>query len=140
MKFRYQKLPYLGHDPSQPFIARPYLPVHLHGSGKSTRSPYYALLDSGADHVLLPADLAKEIGIAHIRTGRGPTFTVGIANQRAEVYYFDLALQLVGDARHLPIRIGFSDAIFIPILGRSFFRHFTSVTFSEAKEEVELKA
>lgn len=139
MKFRYQKLPFRGHDPRRPLIARPYLPVYLHSETSSTRSPYYALFDSGADNVLLPAELAREVGVADIRSGAGPEHTIGIAGQRAEVYYFNLALQLVGDARRLPTPIGFSETIFIPILGRSFFAHFRSVVFNENGEEVELK-
>ncbi|MFH1192708.1 MAG: hypothetical protein V1656_00075 [Candidatus Jorgensenbacteria bacterium] len=44
-------------------MPRPYIPVYLIGKTKSTPSPYYALLDSGADKVLMPADLAQEVWI-----------------------------------------------------------------------------
>ncbi len=139
MRFRYQKFPAHGSNPRDPFIARPYVPVFLHGAVASTKSPYYALLDSGADAILLPADLANEVGISDIKKGKGPQATIGIAGQRTDIYYFDLALQILGDVHKLPCEIGFSEKIFIPILGRSFFRHFKSVIFNETKEEVEFK-
>jgi len=139
MKFRYQKLPSPSHDTRTPLVPRPYLPIYLHTGTKSTRSPYYALLDSGADVVLFPTDLAVEIGITDITTGRGPRPIIGVAGQRADVYYHDLELQLLGDTRRLPTAVGFSDHITMPLLGRSFFTHFTSVIFHEGKEQIEFR-
>ena len=46
---------------------------------------------------------------------------------------------IMGDANLLPIEVGFIFAIPVPLLGRSFFKHFASVIFHEEKEEVELK-
>ncbi|MEK7651372.1 MAG: hypothetical protein AAB377_02480 [Patescibacteria group bacterium] len=139
MKFSYQKLPFEGFDTRQPLIARPILPVYLHGKNHRTPSPYYALLDSGADKILMPAELAEVVGIKDFTKGRLEP-TVGIANQRADVYYHDnLSIEIVGHSKKLSISIGFSDKIFLPILGRSFFIHFKSVIFSERKEEIELK-
>ena len=138
MKFRYQKIPFRGHDPQKPFIARPFIPVYLHGKIKKAESPYYALLDSGADNILFPSDLAQEIGIDAITSGK-LELVMGIAGQKAGVYFHTAALEVVGDSRKLPVIVGFSDVIFIPILGRSFFRHFKSVIFDESKAEVELK-
>lgn len=139
MKFRYQKLPVRGQDPTKPLVPRPYLPVYLLGKEKGTPCPYYALLDSGADGVLFPSELAMLVGIDDMRNGRGPFYTVGIANQRAEIFYHTLDIQVQGDERKLQTDVGFSDVIFIPILGRSFFQHFKDVVFHEAKEQVELK-
>jgi hypothetical protein len=61
VKFHYQKLP-VGkfRDPGAPLIARPFIPVYLIGYSQRTESPYYALVDSGADGVLFPADLARD--------------------------------------------------------------------------------
>ena len=138
MKFRYQKIPFYGHDPRKPFIARPFIPVYLYGKIKKAASPYYALLDSGADTILFPSDLAKAIGINDITNGK-LELVIGIAGQKAEIYFHAAELEIVDDSRKLSVTVGFSDAIFIPILGRSFFRHFKSVIFSEPKEEVEFK-
>ena len=137
MKFRYQKIPLRDHDPRKPFVPRPFIPVHLHNKQKSTPAPFYALLDSGADQVLLPAELALEVGIEDIGRGRGEAI-VGVAGQQANVYSFDLELQVVGDSRRLAVPVGFSEVVYIPLLGRTFFAHFRSIVFEEEKEEVEL--
>ena len=138
MKFRYQKIPLHGYDPRRPLVPRPFVPVHLYNKGRSTRAPFYGLLDSGADQVLLPSDLAFEVGIEDISQGRSEAI-VGVAGQQANVYYFDLELQAVGDDRRLELPIGFSEVIYIPLIGRTFFAYFHSIVFSEQKEEVELK-
>jgi len=140
MTFRYQRIPFHGHDPRKPLIARPYIPVYLHGNGEQTKSPYYALLDSGADKVLFPADLAREAGISDVNAGGSVESAIGIGGQRVTINYYNLMLQVLGDERKLPIEVGFSEHIFVPLLGRSFFIHFTHVVFSEGKEMVELKS
>jgi len=138
MKFPYQKFILGGQDPNRPLVARPFVPVYLCGNTKKTRSPYFALLDSGADRVLFPADLAVEVGIEKIEIGKLEP-AVGISNQKADVYYHKLSLQVLGDMRTFPIDVGFSRQISIPLLGRSFFRQFKVVMFNELKGEVELK-
>jgi hypothetical protein len=138
MKFKYQKLPFDGHDPRKPLIARPLLPVFLVNGARKTRSPYYALLDSGADKVLFPADLAEEVGIKDIETGTREG-TMGIAGQRVDMFYHPLAVQVLGDEKMRQMLVGFSKQIALPLLGRTFFAHFRAVTFWETKEEMELK-
>ncbi len=138
MKFRYQRIPYHGQDPRKPLVARPYIPIYLHGKDKSTPSPYYALLDSGADQVLFPSDLAGQAGINDITAGI-PDQAIGIAGQRTDTYFHNLELEVVGDPRRLSASVGFSNDIFIPILGRAFFLHYKAVIFNENKEEVELR-
>lgn len=69
MKFRYQKLPLFGHDPRKTLVARPLIPVFLVGNNQKTPSAYYALLDSGADRVIFPADLAVLVGVTMIESG-----------------------------------------------------------------------
>ncbi len=137
MKFRYQKLPLFGHDPQKPLVARPLIPVFLVGNNQKTPTPWYALLDSGADRIIFPAELAVYAGVTVIESGV-PEPVVGIAGQRADVYYHNLAIEVLGDPRTFPAEIGFSPEIVLSLLGRSFFRHFKSVIFSEVKEEVEL--
>lgn len=130
MKFRYQKFVFGHHDPTKPLVARPYIPVYLLASSKRTVSPYFALLDSGADSVLFPADLAAEVGIDDIADGRFEP-AIGIAGQKADVFYHGVQLQVLGAEMVLPMEVGFSKELLIPILGRTFFRHFNSVIFAE---------
>ena len=138
MKFGYQKFLLGPQDPRKPLVARPLLPVYLVNAERRTRSPYYALLDSGADRIIFPADLAEELGIERIESGLLEP-TVGVANQRTNVYFHRLVVQVAGSDRALPVNVGFSREIGLPLLGRSFFAHFKSVSFAEPKEEIELK-
>lgn len=138
MRFPYQKFIIGSYDPQKPLTPRPFIPVYLHRDGQRTRSAYFALLDSGADRVIFPADLAQEVGLTEIETGVLEA-AVGIAHQKADVYYHALGLQLMGDPKILATEIGFSRDVYLPLLGRSFFRHFKRVTFDEEGEEVDLK-
>ncbi|MBI3825614.1 MAG: retropepsin-like domain-containing protein [Candidatus Rokubacteria bacterium] len=137
MKFPYYK--FSTRDPNRPFVARPYIPVYLATDSRRTESPYLALLDSGSDTVMFPTEVATKIGIDDIRKGHFAP-SIGIAGQTADVYYHDVFVQVLGDATPVPVQVGFSDTVVVPILGRSFFRHYRVVVFAEAKEEVELRS
>lgn len=141
MKFSYQKISiHQDANPSAPRISRPYVPIYLHGKNESTPSPYYALVDSGADQVLMPSELAELIGIKNIKkTERNPAQTVGVGGHITDVYFHDLEIQMQGDARKLPILVGFAKNIETPLLGRTFFKHFKAVIFEENKERIEFK-
>jgi len=139
VKFKYQKLPIGGYDSRKPLIPRPYIPVYLIGKNQRTGSPYYALLDSGADRVIFPRDLALEVGIKNFKSDGRHEPSIGIGNQTVDVYYHNLKLQILGDTKELNTEVGFAESMAFPILGRSFFKHFKSVVFNESKEEVELK-
>lgn len=120
-------------------MPRPYVPIYLLGKMKRTESPYYALLDSGADRIIFPSDLANEVGIDNIKLDGRYEPSIGIGNQTVDIYYHNLKLQILGDARELATEVGFTENMAFPILGRSFFGHFRSIVFNETKEEVELK-
>lgn len=120
----------------------PYIPVSLF-RGKESTMPFFALLDSGADEVLMHSDFASALGIEDIKTGI-LTKTLGIGNQIVDVYYHnDIEIQIVGDTRKLKTQVGFIEnnepRQIIPLLGRSFFKHFKTVSFEENNERIELK-
>ena len=139
MKFSYQKLPiHQDADPSAPRISRPYLPIYLHRNSYSTPSPYYALLDSGADNVLMPEELAEVIGIKNREIGRNMAKIIGVGGQTVDIHFYDIKIQVQGDSRKLPITVGFGK-IEIPLLGRTFFKHFRAVIFDEERKRIELK-
>lgn len=135
-KFSYLKIPRL--DTSKPFIARPYIPVYLVGDTGSTPNPYYALLDSGADSVIFPSELAETIGISDFTTGYHEQ-SLGIGKQPIDVFYHPLRLKLDGGTDELHTQVGFAKDFDTPILGRSFFQHFKSVIFEETREQLELR-
>mgnify|MGYP006296211213 CR=1 FL=1 len=141
MKFPYKKLPRYS-DTSAPQIAMPLLPVVLRRDSQVTL-PIYALLDSGADTTLMPSDIATAIGITDYRSGTAQP-TVGVGQQKVDVFYHQgITLELVGDGRQLPVEIGFiettDDRRILPLLGRTFFKHFSSITFCQPKEIMEIK-
>lgn len=133
IKFHYQRNPF---GSSRGLIARPFIPVYL------TRDTYrsaliYALLDSGCDTVIFPADIAAGVGINRIETGK-LLRTIGISQGVADVYYHDLAVQIAGDNRKLSMPVGFLHGAPLPLLGRTLFHHYKLIIFREAAEEVEL--
>jgi hypothetical protein len=138
VKFRYQKLPFGIQPPHRPLRARPLIPVRLSRGGKSTPSWFYALLDSGADRVLMPGDLAAELGITDLRSGRSEPI-VGVGNTRLDVHYHPVTVEVAGEGRSLLMDVGFAQVLTVPLLGRSFFGQYRAVVFNERANEVELK-
>ena len=138
MQFRYQKFLSLGQDSRKPTIARPYVPIYLSYKGKRTPTSFYALLDSGADSINFPSDLALAVGIKDITQGRKEAIT-GVGGQQTSIYFFDSEIEIVGDGRKLSVSVGFADNIYAPLLGRTIFKYFKSTIFHEQKEIVELK-
>lgn len=61
------------------------VPVVL-SRGEKTTLPFFALLDSGADTVIMPGDFAEALGILDIATGRLER-TLGVGAQVADVYF-----------------------------------------------------
>jgi hypothetical protein len=139
MIFSYQKLPLFGApDPRKPLVGRPLIPVFLVANNKKTPAPYWALLDSGADFVIFPGELAPLVGIEDVETGRRDQI-IGVAGQKAPIYYHDVNLQVAGDTHVFPITVGFSSQVSLPLLGRTFFARFKQVVFEEMKERLELR-
>ena len=134
MTFPYRQLTIPSTNLSLPALPRPLLPVRLIGNGRY-RS-VWALLDSGADRIIFPAKEAERIGIADFKLG---VPAVGVGVGRADVFYYNLGLEVLGEGRFLPVEVGFAGSLIIPILGRSFFRHYSEVVFRELQQEVELK-
>lgn len=139
IKFSYQRFPVIrpsGHR----VIGRPLIPVKLIGNGQKSRT-ILALIDSGCDTVIFPADSATSVGIKIVETGQNEP-TIGVNGQPSDVYYHPLALLVLGDGRELRMDIGFSKVVPFPLLGRTFFAHFGAIvfaeSFAESKEEVEL--
>ena len=89
------------------------------------------------------SDFASALGVGDIKTGALDK-TLGIGNQIVDVYYHDdIEIQIVSDGRKLKTRVGFIESAeprqIIPLLGRTFFKHFKAVIFEENNERIELK-
>ena len=141
MLYPYKRLP-RSSNTSAPQIPMPFIPVTLYRGNESTL-PVYALLDSGADKTIMPSDFAEQLGIIDFKKGSLEP-TTGVGQQIVDVFYCrGIEVQLSGDSRKLSIEIGFIETTperrVIPLLGRTFFFHFKSVTFFQSKEIMELK-
>lgn len=137
MKFHYRKYTFqkrselLGKE-----IPRPVIEVFLVYDGQSV--PCDAVIDSGADVCIFPADIGEQLGI-DVRTGEfgfSTNIQSGIAE---EVFLHRVKLKIGG--LYYPTVVGFSYASSrknYAILGQLGFFDLFIVRFDLAKEEIEL--
>lgn len=85
MKFKYKKL--------TPGLIRPIIPITLHYQGKSVQ--YEALVDSGADMCMFPAQIGEILGL-DLKKGKKGQMS-GVIGKSADVYYHDIELEIGGN-------------------------------------------
>lgn len=95
MKFKYKQL--------APGLFRPIIPVTLHYQGHTIT--YEALVDSGADMCMFPAQIGELIGI-DIQNGRKGTLG-GVVGKTVDAYYHDIDLEIGGNITH--VTAGFTE-------------------------------
>ena len=119
--------------PKRKAIFRPKISIRLI---KGTRFVNcLALVDSGADECIFPAELGELIGI-HIIKGKIQHFR-GIGRGIITAYFHNVTLQ-AGEHKFTSY-VGFSDAPgVVPILGQSGFFNLFRVCFDLSKRELEL--
>lgn len=128
MQFQYKKY---GHS-----VLRPVIPVEIICNGKTVS--YEALVDSGADCCIFPAQIADILGI-DIKTGEKKEVW-GITGV-GEVYYVHLVELIVGGWSY-DVEVGFLLNIARlghGILGQKGFFDIFVVKFDLLKGEIELK-
>lgn len=114
---------------------RPFVPVIL-SKGKLAAFPIHALVDSGADYCLFPAQVAEIIGL-NVKTGVKKSI-YGIGNQKVISYTHKVKLHIVKYS--FETFIDFSESQKIPLLGRDgFFNHFNRVNFDQNKKSILFK-
>lgn len=125
------KDPNTGRFTSQ--LWRPYVMVYLSKTEKSSGSlPFMALVDSGADNILLPAVHAKDIGIK-ITSGKRRVIS-GIAG-KMKAYTHSVYLYFEG--KNFKANVDFAEKCQTPLLGREgFFNQFKQVSFNEKKRKI----
>lgn len=113
------------------YAYRPHIQFRFKVNHNFTR-PIAALIDSGADRNLFPAEVGESIGIK-IKKGRKLT-TNGIGEQPITVYrHFDIEL-FFDQGKHFRADIDFSYEMSILLLGgKGFFDKFKKVTFEKKK-------
>ena len=95
-----------------------------------------ALVDSGADDCIFPAEVAQDLGIP-LDDERTMKYR-GVGSGHITAYFADIVID-VGGTR-FPLYAGFSDApSVVPLLGQAGFFDRFEVRFNRPKEIVELK-
>ena len=96
MKFKYKKI--------LPGLIRPIIPVLLQYKQNNPIS-YEALVDSGADMCVFPAEIGELMGI-NIRTGHKGSLS-GVIGKSGVVYYHSIEIEIGGNKT--TISAGFSE-------------------------------
>jgi len=127
-QFEYSYLAQPYRDPSGNLIQefRPFVPVIV-TKGKQSTLPIFALVDSGADFNLFPAQAAEIIGLK-LKSGiKKPMF--GIGGQQVMSYSHKVKLHIVKYS--FETWVNFSESQNVPLLGREgFFDHFERINFN----------
>lgn len=95
MKFKYKKI--------ASGLIRPIIPVTLHYKGKSLR--YEALVDSGADMCMFPAQIGEIIGIDIKKGEKGDLG--GVVGKTVDAYYHEIDIEIGGNKIH--VKVGFTE-------------------------------
>ncbi len=128
MKFRYKKI--------APGILRPVIPIELFYEGKHVR--YEALIDSGADIALMPAELGDILGL-HVRSGTKGVVG-GITGGGLPYYRHPVAIRIGGWAHN--VEVGFMPDMppfGYGVLGQRGFFDLWKVLFDGRAGEVEIR-
>lgn len=123
MKYQYSA----EFDPSRPTMPhkrRPVVEIELFGP-KTKVSIFNALVDSGADSILINAEFAKYIGIDISRAKRIEK-VMGIDGKTIETYFVDIEIKIKEFSEKIKVEVGFVPNLAIhALLGQiGFFDHY----------------
>lgn len=136
MKFAYEKFPtdHVGN-----FASRPVITIGLENPSNKRAIGYKALLDSGADINIFPAEIAEIIGLD---IASGKSYKFGGIDSSGHVAYVHKIKLIVGGSVRYEAECAFSyeiSKVGYGVLGqKGFFDHF-AVTFDYSKKEIEIK-
>ena len=140
MKFEYKKfpIPYSDAFSTRHFSSRPVIPIIIKNPVNGRTIGYEALIDSGADFNILPAEVGEIIGL-DIKNGKMVEFG-GIGSGGHAAYFHKVKISIGGIEHQLDcsfsydiVKSGYG------ILGQEgFFDHFI-VKFDHSKKEIEIK-
>lgn len=133
IKFFYEKLPLIDQDERGKEIARPVVQILLNYKHGKMFGPLRALIDSGADYNLFPAQVGQLLGI-NIKKGQ-INATEGIGGKVITTYrHFGIKMFLEGYSFETFIDFSYEDVI--PLLGQQgFFDKLKKITFDRVNEE-----
>ncbi len=115
-------------------VARPIIYFLLNYKHGKMFGPMGAIIDSGADYNLFPADVADILGIKLMKGEE--KVNEGIGGKRVKTYRH-LGIKMFVEGYSFNTSIDFSKEISVPLLGQQgFFDKFKKITFSRVDEEV----
>lgn len=127
MKFKYKKL--------GPGLIRPIIPVTLRVKNASV--VYEALVNSGADMCMFPAEIGELLGL-DIRQGKRGSLG-GVVGQSVDAYYHEIDIEIGGNVTHATAGFTEESRFDHGFLGqRGIFNYYT-VHFYYRKGIVEIR-
>ncbi|MBI3282938.1 hypothetical protein HYZ70_02575 [Candidatus Curtissbacteria bacterium] len=115
-------------------IARPIVKILLNYKHGKMIGPFSALLDSGSDYNLFPAEVAIALGI-NLRKGI-EKINEGIGRRRVKTYRHS-GIKVFLEGHSFETTIDFGEGISVPLFGQQgFFDKFRKITFNRKEEEI----
>lgn len=116
-------------------VFRPTVPIKA-SYGKKVLGPFQALVDSGSDRNLFPAEIGEILGISVKKGSSSPIFGIG----KVKIFAYTHKIILCVERNSFEVEVDFSYEQKVPLLGRTgFFDQFKRVLFRERKKEVCFK-
>jgi hypothetical protein len=137
LKFYYQVFPFVEKGQTVGELARPIVQLLINYKRGKVFGPLKALLDSGADYNLFPAEIGEILGI---KVKKGKVFeTEGIGGKRITTYrHFGIKMFVEGYSFESFVDFTYENSM--PLLGQQgFFDKFKVISLSRTKEEIVLE-
>lgn len=115
-------------------VARPIVDIVLNYKHGKMFGPMGALIDSGADYNLFPAEIAPVLGI-NLKKGV-EKINEGIGGKRVKTYRH-LGIKMFIEGNSFETSVDFGEEISVPLLGQQgFFDKFKKISFNRQDEEI----
>ena len=114
---------------------RPLIPVTIRHKGITVS--YLALVDSGADLCVFPAQIGELLGI-DIKSGTSGALS-GVIGKSGKIYYHDIVVEIGGNSTQVNAGFSYSKKIQCGFLGQKGIFNIYIVEFQYRKEVVELR-
>lgn len=117
-------------------VARPIIDLLMNYKHGEMIGPIQALVDSGSDYNLFPAEIANILGV---RLEKGILkVTEGIGGKTVKTYRHS-GIKMYVEGHSFETSIDFSKEVTVPLLGQQgFFDKFKRITFSRPDEEITI--
>lgn len=132
MKYKYTVSEQL--DTSGRYTKRPIVEVTIATTGAGRK--FYALVDSGADQILMPATIAEVLGID--RTACRTRSVVGVSMEPVEGFVAELSLHIKDQPQPFSAPVVFIDADIPILLGREGFFERHRIKFEQDHDVLEI--